>query len=213
VLEIISSMDDLGSPQSTRPSLLMRIRDPRDSEAWQTFVDTYLLMIYRFGRRMNLQDADAADVSQEVLSEVARCIRTFEYQPEKGRFRDWLGTLVRRKVTHFLKKNNRGLGVEASDQPDELESVQADSEWTEEFNTQILTAAIERARPNFAPSTWRAFERVWLENQRASDVAAELQIPIEMVYTAKSRALKRLEDEVRILAEDVPMLSPQSRTR
>ena len=71
-------MDDVAPTQSTRPSLLLRIRDPRDSEAWQMFVDTYLLMIYRYGRRMNLQDADAADVSQEGLSEIARCIRTFE---------------------------------------------------------------------------------------------------------------------------------------
>jgi hypothetical protein len=41
-------------------------------------------------------------------------------------------------------------------------------------------------------------------------VAAELRIPIEVVYTAKSRVLKRLEEEVRILAEDLPQLMPLS---
>ena len=65
-------MDGPVSPQATRPSLLIRIRDPRDGEAWETFVDTYLPMIYRYARRMGLQDADSADVSQEVLVEVAR---------------------------------------------------------------------------------------------------------------------------------------------
>ncbi len=195
--ETILLMDDSGLPQSTRPSLLIRIRDPRDSDAWKTFVDTYLVMIYRYARRLSLQDADAADVSQEVLSEVARCIRSFEYQPEKGRFRDWLGILVRRKVIHFLKKNRRDAEIRATDHPDELESALADTDWNDEFNTQILSVAMERARLHFAPGTWRAFERVWLENQRASDVAAELQMPIDMVYTAKSRALKRLEDEIR----------------
>src|SRR5580658_3463672 len=108
-LEATVSMDDSGSPQSTRPSLLIRIRDARDTEAWQSFVDTYLPMIYRYARRMSLQDADAADVSQEVLSEVARCIRTFEYSPARGRFRDWLGILVRRTVLRFRKKNDSGV--------------------------------------------------------------------------------------------------------
>ena len=201
-------MDDSELPQSTRPSLLIRIRDARDTEAWQAFVDTYLPMIYRYARRMSLQDADAADVSQEVLSEVARCIRTFEYSPARGRFRDWLGILVRRRVLRFRKKNDSGVVEPGRDDLEEVESSVCDAEWTEEFNTRILSTALERARPHFEPGTWRAFERVWLENQRAAVVAAELRIPIEVVYTAKSRVLKRLEEEVRILAEDLPQLVP-----
>jgi RNA polymerase sigma-70 factor (ECF subfamily) len=167
-------------------------------------------MIYRYARRMNLQDADAADVSQEVLSEVARCIRAFEYHPEKGRFRDWLGVLVRRKVIRFLKKKGRAAADWGQDDPDAWDLNQADVGWTDEFNVRILGAALERARPHFEPGTWRAFESVWLEDRRAAAVAAELRIPIDLVYTAKSRVLKRLEEEVRILAEDVPQLVPLS---
>jgi RNA polymerase sigma-70 factor, ECF subfamily len=203
-------MDDSGSPQPTRPSLLIRIRDARDIEAWQAFVDTYLPMIYRYARRMSLQDADAADVCQDVLSEVARCIRTFEYSPERGRFRDWLGILVRRKVLRFRKKIDRGAVESGRDDWEEPQSNSCDAEWTEEFNTRILGAALERARPHFEPGTWQAFERVWLDNRRAADVSAELRVPIEVVYTAKSRVLKRLEEEVRILAEDLPQLVPLS---
>ena len=87
----ITLVDSPGSSQPSRPSLLIRIRDTRDGEAWEAFVNTYLPMIDRFARRVGLQDADVADVSQDVLSEVPRCIRAFEYQPDRGRFRDWLG--------------------------------------------------------------------------------------------------------------------------
>lgn len=197
-------MDGPASPQTTHPSLLIRIRDPHDRAAWELFVDTYVPLVYRSARRLGLQDADAADIGQEVLSEVARCIRTFEYQPDRGRFRDWLGTLVRRRVSRFLRKKGR----EASDQAEDegAEPSPVDAGWDDEFNARILAAAMDRARPHFEPATWQAFEGVWLENRRAGEVAAALGMPIEAVYTAKSRVLKRLEEEVRILAEDVPQL-------
>ncbi len=199
-------MDGPVSPRATRPSLLIRIRDPQDRDAWDVFVETYAPLIYGYARRVGLQDADAADIGQEVLSEVARCIRSFEYQPDRGRFRDWLGTLVRRKISRFLKKKGREPADAADGEASEPGPGPADAGWIDTFNARILTAAMERARPHFEPATWRAFERVWLEDRRAGDVAAELALPIEKVYTAKSRVLKRLEEEVRILAEDVPQL-------
>ena len=42
-------------------------------------------------------------MGQEVLAQVARSIRDFEYQPGRGRFRDWLGAVVRNKVCRFLE--------------------------------------------------------------------------------------------------------------
>ena len=92
----------------TQPSLLLRIRDASDEESWQTFVSIYAPLIYRSCRRRGLQDADAADVGQDVLAQVARSIRDFEYQPGRGRFRDWLGTIVRHKVCRFLRNEGRG---------------------------------------------------------------------------------------------------------
>jgi hypothetical protein len=55
----------------TRPSLLVRLRDPQDLEAWRTFLDLYAPLIYGFGRKSGLQDADAADLTQIVLQAVS----------------------------------------------------------------------------------------------------------------------------------------------
>ncbi len=95
------------STMETKPSLLVRVRDPLDAEAWQTFVALYAPLVYRFLRRRSLQDADAADLTQEVMGEVSRAIRSFEYHPERGRFRDWLLLIItRRRLIRFHEQGH-----------------------------------------------------------------------------------------------------------
>src|SRR5437868_3868297 len=77
--------------------------------------------------------------------------------------------------------------------------------WAEEFHAQILRAALDQIRPSFEPATWRAFERVWIDSRPAAEVAIELGVPIDAVYVAKSRALKRLHAAIVELAEDLPL--------
>jgi RNA polymerase sigma-70 factor (ECF subfamily) len=195
----------------TRPSLLVRVRDAGDNESWKTFVQTYGPLVYRYLRRQGLQDADAADVMQEVLADTARSLRTFEYRPERGRFRDWLWTLLRRKLARFYesqKRNIAGAGEGAAGALEQLESAQPGPEWTDEFHAQVLRVALERVRPDFEAPTWRAFELVWLENRPSDQTAAELGLPIDAIYVAKSRVLKRLREEVLMLAEDLPQFIP-----
>jgi RNA polymerase sigma-70 factor (ECF subfamily) len=209
-----SFMGDHQSTLHTRPSLLVRIRDAQDSDSWRLFLDIYGPLVYSYCRRKSLQDADAVDVVQEVMTEVARCIGSFEYQPGRGRFRDWLGTVTYRRLVRFWEKKNRQLvvvdGKTTTEALERRAVSQQDPEWAEEFNTQIVKAALERIRRHFEPATWQAFERVWLQNQETSDTAAELNLLIEAVYKAKSRVLKRLEEEVLLLAEDLPHFVPLS---
>src|SRR6516165_8924891 len=94
---------------STRPSLLLRIRDPRDAEAWQTFVDVYGRLVYRHCRGRGLPHEDAENVTQEVFAQVSQAIRRFDYRPEAGRFRGWLGTVTRNEINRFLKKEVRAV--------------------------------------------------------------------------------------------------------
>lgn len=194
----------------TRPSLLVRLRDAQDVESWRTFVQVYLPLVLSYCRRRGLQDADAADVSQDVLAELARAIRTFEYDPRRGRFRDWMGTITRRKIARFHHQRSRGAAAPAATLVDLENTVAAepDPEWTEEFHARILQVSLERIRPHFEERTWQAFEKVWLDNCPALETARALDLPIDMVYVAKSRVLKRLREEVLLLAEDIPLLVP-----
>jgi RNA polymerase sigma-70 factor (ECF subfamily) len=183
------------------------VRDAANDEAWRTFVDIYAPLVYGFARRQGLQDADAADVSQEVMVEVARSIRAFEYQPERGRFRDWLLRVTRRRLFRFFGRQARRVEASgAQDAEDEAALAAPDPEWAESFNQRILETAMQRIRPHFESSTWRAFESVWLENRPAGEAADELSMRVHSVYVAKSRVLKRLEEEVRDIVEEFSWL-------
>ena len=74
----------------TRRSLILRIRDVDDDQAWSEFIDIYTPVVFRFLRRRGLQDADASDVSQEVMRSVAQAIDSFEHREQNGAFRAWL---------------------------------------------------------------------------------------------------------------------------
>src|SRR5262249_6983443 len=87
----------------TRASLLVRLRDPRDETAWREFIDLYAPLIYHYARKQGLQDADAVDLSQEVLSAVAGALGRLEYDRQRGTFRSWLFTIVRRRLSNWRR--------------------------------------------------------------------------------------------------------------
>ncbi len=194
---------------STRPSLLLRIRDPGDTAAWQIFVDVYGPLIYRHGRGRGLQDADAAEVTQDVLFQVSRSIQAFDYRPEQGRFRDWLGTVTENKIRTFLTReagtvHARGEAGKA-DPMAMVASGQQDTQWSEDFDRHILHQALTRIQPHFEEHVWRAFELVWRDDRPPATVAREFGQTIDWVYMVKARVLKRLQEEVQELAEDMPL--------
>jgi RNA polymerase sigma-70 factor (ECF subfamily) len=208
-------MNDASS-SDTRVSLLASLREARNAtswnEWWKTFVAAYAPLVYRYARRRGLQDADAADVTQEVLAETARCLPTFEYKPERGRFRGWLGLLTRRQLARFFAKQQRDAsrtnGATDHDVLAELAAPQSEAEWTDTFHGQLLRTALDRIRPHFEPPTWQAFAQVWLHQRTAAEAAANLNLPIDAIYLAKSRVLKRLREELLHLAEDLPQCVP-----
>src|SRR5438270_9736889 len=107
----------MGEPSTwpaTRPSLLAQLRYGAAPEAWQIFVATHAPLLYRFARTKGLQDADAQDVTQEVLAKVHR----FEYDSGRGHFRGWLATVTRHEIARFRKKQarpGRGPGGDEAD--------------------------------------------------------------------------------------------------
>src|SRR5712672_2262415 len=91
----------------TRPSLLLRLRDLHDQEAWADFVAIYAPLVYGFARQRGLQEADACDLTQEVLRAVAASADRLEYDPERGSFRSWLYTVTRNKYQDLMRSRRR----------------------------------------------------------------------------------------------------------
>ena len=109
----------------TRASLLVRLRDPQDASAWTQFVRLYAPLVYGYARKQGLQDADAADLSQEVFGALASAVGNLDYDPRRGAFRNWLFTIVRRKLSNWRRRqrgkpdagNNPAAGNSLEQQP------------------------------------------------------------------------------------------------
>src|SRR5580658_1125553 len=138
----------------TRASLLVRIQDPRDADAWRQFFDLYAQVVYGFARRRGLQDADAADLMQDVLRSVSSAIGRLNYDPAKGTFRGWLYSVTRNKIYNFLDKerhHTHGSGDSGAHRRlDELPApVEEREEWDRDYERRRFSWASERIREEF----------------------------------------------------------------
>jgi len=187
------------SPE-TRPTLLAGIRDPRNQVSWGEFIEIYEPLVCRYLRKHGLQEADAADVCQDVMQAVATAIRSFEYDPKRGSFRGWLLTVARSKLNNFFARSQRqprGSGETAVHKLLEAQpGRQEEDEWESEFKRHLFHWAAERIRSEFQDSTWQAFWRVTVGEEAAKEVAASLGMSPGAVYIAKSRVLKRLTEKI-----------------
>ncbi len=198
----------MGESPPTRASLLVRIRDARDADAWAQFVQVYASLIYGFARKRGLQDADAADLMQEVLRSVAGAAGRLDYDPRRGSFRGWLFTVTRNKISNFLAARRHQ--VRASGDPDAHELLQeqeapADGEaglWDREYERRLFDWAAEQVRGEFHDSTWQAFWQTAVEDKSPRNVGAALGMSVGSVYVAKSRVLARLREEIRQLQDE-----------
>jgi len=196
----------MDSSEVTRPSLILRIRDSRDREAWGEFVALYAPLVYRFARQRGLQDADAADVTQDVLRTVARSIGRFVYDRARGTFRGWLMSVARTRICDFLASRQRqALGSGDTKVQKLLESQAADEDeqelWEREYRKCAFEWAVEKVRPQFQDSTWQAFWQTSVEGKDPQQVAALLGMSVGAVYIARSRVLARLKREIQPLEE------------
>jgi RNA polymerase sigma-70 factor (ECF subfamily) len=182
----------------TRFSLLVRIRDVADEEAWAEFVEIYAPLVYRLARKEGLQDADAADVTQDVLRAVVGAAGRFVYDPSRGTFRGWLFTVARNRLRKFAAERRRapggkpagGLPLDARPAPEETD------QWDREYEQRLFEWAAAKVRDRFRESTWQAFWRTAVEGQAPADVAAALGLSVGAVYIAKNRVLARIKQEV-----------------
>lgn len=200
----------MAEPPATRVTLLTRLKDGQDHQAWLEFVRLYSPVIYGFARKRGLQDSDAADLMQEVLRSVARNLEKLDYDPKRGTFRGWLYTITRNKIFNFLtQQKNRpkasgdsGIQERLDSVPDPDDAV-ADAEWELEYQRRISAAAMEIVKPEFQANTWKAFWGTAVDGRSAQEVGAELKMSPGAVYVAKSRVLARLREEVqRMMAEE-----------
>jgi RNA polymerase sigma-70 factor (ECF subfamily) len=185
----------------TRASLLVQLRDGSNHAAWQEFINLYGPIVYGFARKRGLQDADAADLMQDVMRSVSAAIQRLDYDRKLGTFRGWLFTITRNKIFSFLSARRlrpQGTGDTSANQmlnahPDEADGSDT---WEMEYQRRLASQAMERVKGEFQENTWRAFWLTGVEGISAADAAKQIGISAGAIYVAKSRVLARLKEEV-----------------
>lgn len=185
----------------TRSSLLIRLRDPLDERAWVEFVEVYGPLVHRLARRRGLQDADAADLTQEVFRAVAGAIDRWDPDPARGSFRAWLFRVARNLVIDVLTSRGRqprGTGgmemrLVLEEQPDPAGGEDS-SLFDAEYRRRLFDWAADRVRGEFSEAAWRAFWLTGVEGRGGAEVAEVLGTTVGTVYYSKSKVMTRLRE-------------------
>jgi RNA polymerase sigma factor (sigma-70 family) len=192
----------------TSHSLLERLRQPpSDEAAWKRLVDLYTPLIHQWLRRYDVQPQDVDDLTQEVLRTVHRELPRFEHNRHLGAFRSWLRTIAANRIRAFWKKRRtQAVGMADSEADRRLAELEDPASglshlWDQEHDRYVLRRLLELVEPEFAPSTWQAFQRLAVDGRPAAEVAAELGTTVNAVLLAKSRVLRRLRQEARGLVD------------
>ena len=191
----------------TSASLLERLRDRADSDAWSRMVEVYSPMIRNWVRRYDLAAPDVDDIAQTVLSAVVANLPQFEHNGRTGAFRTWLRTItvnsVRQQFRIDQKRWQSPGGSAFLANLNELDDPESDLSriWNQAHDAHVLRTAMTWAEAEFEPKTWEAFRRRVLDEEDSSTVAAELEMTVNAVQIAKSRVLKRLRELARGLID------------
>ena len=194
--------------ETTRPTLLERLGDLGDQDAWRELDLRYRELVLRYCQRCGLQVSDAEDVRQVVLLSLARRLPTFEYRPELGRFRDYLGAIVRNAIRKQVARQERAgtplgeVGPEPSDDPG---GEQQDERWNDEWKLDHYRRAMAHVRARSSERTMAIFDGV-LAGRSVEELASAHGAAPDLIYKIKQRVRDRLRERVseQLREEELP---------
>jgi RNA polymerase sigma-70 factor (ECF subfamily) len=194
--------------ETTQPSLLSQVRDLNDAGAWRTFDAKYRGLILRYCRRRGLQPSDAEDVQQLVMLNLAKALREFQYQPERGRFRDYLGRVVENSVRRFLRRPkvdpvrlDTDVLSDLAEPPDRERKLL----WEREWMLHHYRVALEHIRAGFDRRSVDIFEGL-LVGRSVAELADSYDLSENAVHKVKQRIRLRLKEAIakQLYDEELP---------
>ena len=190
----------------TRDSLIVQVQNPLNREAWEQFAMIYRPVIYRLARQKGLQDADAQDLSQQVLHAVSKSIGRWEKLDPPVKFRHWLRRVVRNAILNALSRQAQDGATGGSVALDLLhQHTNADDDSASqieiEYRRELYLHAARLVRSDVNAETWQAFELTVVEGLSVEDVARKLGKTSGNVYAARSRIMRRLREAVQALEQ------------
>ncbi len=188
--------------EDTRASLLLRLQDSGDTEAWTEFTQIYGPLIRRIAKRFDLQRADEEELQQDVWLVVHQKLSKFQSNGQRGAFRKWLMTVARNTAIDHLRSTATKHVMRHSmgwSQLVELAAPHSDAlekEYLYEEQKALFAWAADQVRSTCEPTTWSAFWETSVRQRDINAVAEELGMSVGQVYVARCRILARLRSMV-----------------
>ena len=191
----------------THWSLVARLKNWDDQESWREFFETYWRLIYGIAVKAGLTDMEAQDVVQETVLNVARKIKDFKADPDRGSFKSWLLHTTRWRIADQFRKRMPA-SVDRSDSSTRTDPIEKipdpaglvlESVWQDEWEENLKRAAFERVKARATPQEFQIFDLCVVRNCLVNDVAKKLGIKIRKVYFAQKKVARLLQTEVKKL--------------
>lgn len=188
--------------RKTRKSLLDRLRKTNsDHESWSEFIHLYKNLVFSVARKKGLSEQDAEDVSQETFKKVCKNIENFEYDHNKGKFRNWLCQLTKWQVAnHYRRKNNQPLIAEPKDPEIPFEITQVHDElngfdaiWEEEHMEYLTKVALGKLKQNANLKHCQLFELYVIRGKSPRKISETMGVSENEVHQAKSRLMPKFK--------------------
>lgn len=196
----------------TRITLLTRLKDTRDEDAWREFVSLYQPAIHRWCRQVGLQEADAGDVTQQVLVQLCKAMANFVYDRSRGTFRGWLYTVTRHAWQAWRKTQARHVGSGDSEVLQRLHNVAAREDLLarvgEAYDLELLAEARERVRAEFTAQSFEAFELMKIQGLSGREAAERLAMKTDAAFQACSRVMRRMTTVIREIEAEAALIKP-----
>ncbi len=193
------------TPVTMLDRLVLRENTHDWNRAWESFVEIYSpairITIQRELRKRGFIHIDEPTLHSLLSDVVVRFLKSsesFQYDPSRGKFRNFLYTVIVRTVqTYFARNGKQSLHEEIDHESEELADCRiadpgADSD--RDWRMVTLRLLLEEARDRLGPQTVLIFEMTKVLEQPVEEVMEQLQVSQSTVYNANARAMRVIRD-------------------
>ena len=195
----------------TKQTLIMRAQNQDDNHAWNDFVSYYQPFIMVILNYSGIKKSDQDDLCQDILIKLWKNLQKFSYDPERGKFRSWLKTIIRNSSIDFYRKKKKIQDLEARSLDNSLDSVETSSDISEEeldkiidkeWRTHVTKLAMERVEKAFSGNAVEVFKMA-LDEVPTKEISSRLEIAESSVHKLRKRVEEKLVLEIRRICEEI----------
>lgn len=181
----------------TRPSLLATLRDGTQESAWREFFDRYAPAVFRVARLRGMGADDADDIVQQVMLAVSSHIGRFEYDRDRGHFRQWVRRITDNKIRDLRRQPRLPGDAGLDDCRDRAPAVE--ETWEHQWRLQDIQYCLDEIGRGLSKRRIEAFRLYVLQGLTAEETAAQVGMTIGHVYVTRTQIIQKIRKRMRTL--------------